>query len=187
MTDDECKNQDLDEIEGQKTAKKSINLSQEERDKRAERMRKLRAKLDDIGNKPVKKEQTIKPKPKVPIKPPTVCKKENEEKPKEKQEENNDYTDDDNSFSSDSEEEIQKPIAKKEKQQKIVANSKRKVKPTPRKVMKIKYYEEPTQAEMLQDRIFLENQHKHDTERKYMKPNNQVRDVDDLSNKLFNY
>lgn len=63
-------------------------------------------------------------------------------------------------------------------------------KPVVRKVFKIKYYDKPTPEELLQDRLFLENQHKDDNEtkiKKHITKNNTHKTDDDLSNKLFNY
>ena len=182
------KNPDLDDkpenvAEDEKTdtlkpkTKKGMNLSQEERDKRAERMRKLRAKLDDIGTKPkIQKKDNDIDKPKKPVK--------KIEKIEEKEEEEIVETD-----SEESSEEEPEPLPKAKKPVKKNVKNKGKVKPTPRKVFKIKYYDEPTQAELLQDRLFLENQHRTDNDYKYMKKKNEPikKDVDDLSEKLFNY
>ena len=164
-----------------------MNLSQEERAKRSDRMKKLREKLDNIGKKPeLSKHKDIEKKKKLPT---SMKDKEKPEKIPEEPQENNDYTDNSDGFTDESEEEEEKPLPKSKKPKKNVANSKRKTKPTPRKVFKIKYYEEPSQAELLQDRLFLENQHKADNDYKYMKKqdNTNKKNVDDLSEKLFNY
>lgn len=191
MSDIEVKNQnnpDLDEnpenvAEDEKTdtlkpkTKKGMNLSQEERDKRAERMRKLRAKLDNIGSKPKIQNKDIE-KPKKPVK------KIEKIEENEKEEEEIVETD-----SEESSEEEPEPIPKAKKPIKKNVKHKGKSKPTPRKVFKIKYYDEPTQAELLQDRLFLENQHRTDNDYKYMKKKSEPikKDVDDFSEKLFNY
>lgn len=185
MSDTDVKNQDLGDDEVPATPrpkpKKSMNLSAEERAKRSERMKKLREKLDNIGKKPENKKIVEKKK--------NVTTSVKEKKIVEEPEENNDYTDNSEGFTDDSEEEEQKPLTKTKKPTKNVANSKRKTKPTPRKVFKIKYYEEPTQAELLQDRLFLENQHRADNEAKYLKKQDNPTKInkDDLSEKLFNY
>lgn len=188
---EEVKNKDdkdleeIDEIKPTPRPKKKMNLSQEERDKRADRMRKLRAKLDNLGSvktKVVEKENKKIPVKKIPTKPKEIKKEVVEEK-------NEESTDIESEWSVESEEEEQKPILKKLKSKKPVIKNNRKIKPTPRKVLKIKYYSEPSQAEMLQDRIFLENQHKADNENQYLKKKNQTKekDIDDLTTKLFNY
>jgi hypothetical protein len=185
MSDSEVKNQDLGDDEVPQTPrpkpKKSMNLSAEERQKRSDRMKKLREKLDNIGKKPENKKIVEKKK--------NVTTSVKEKKIVEEPEENNDYTDNSEGFSEDSEVEEQKPLTKTKKPAKNIGNSKRKAKPTPRKVFKIKYYEEPSQAELLQDRLFLENQHRADNEAKYVKKQNNSgeKNKDDLSEKLFNY
>lgn len=185
MSDQDVKNQDLGDDEIPQTPrpkiKKGINITDEERAKRSERMKKLRAKLDNIGKKPVadKKEEIKK-------KPPTLVKEKKITKKEEKEEENNDYSENSDVLSDESDEEPTKPLPKTKKIEKPIANTKRKQKPVPRKVMKIKYYHEPSQAEMLQDRLFLENQHKADNEIKYLKKK-ELKPTDDLSDKLFNY
>lgn len=147
--------------------KKSINLSDEERQRRSERMKKLREKLDNIGSVP-------KVKPAEPSKRKTIPKKEIEPV-------NNDVE-------SDSESEEEEPVKPVKKLQKSKVKETPK-KAMPRKVLKIKYYHEPTQAEMLQDRLFLENQHRQDNEytlNKNKKEENK-KSHDDISDKLFNY
>lgn len=195
-----CKNltdlSENEEIETEKTTdmpptssrdikvKKSINLSDEERAKRSERMKLLRSKLDNIGKAP-------KIQPKVLKKPPTssrdikVVKVEKENK-EESQSENEEISD----LDSEEEPETPRPKPKPIKKDKINNNHNRKLKkPMPRKVFKIKYYEEPSPAELLQDRLFLENQHKNDNDynlNKNKKPH-AVKNQDDISDKLFNY
>ena len=147
--------------------KKAINLSDEERQRRSERMKKLREKLDNIGSVP-------KVKPPEPSKRKTIPKKEVVHV-------NNESDESDES----EEDEPVKPVKKIQKN-KVKETPK---KAMPRKVLKIKYYHEPTQAEMLQDRLFLENQHRQDNEytlNKNKKEENK-KSHDDISDKLFNY
>jgi hypothetical protein len=79
----------------------------------------------------------------------------------------------------------QQPIRKMKKSKPIPIK-----KPTVRKVFKIKYYDKPTPEELLQDRLFLENQHKDDNDYKFkknMNKNMKTAKQDDLSDKIFNY
>jgi len=127
--------------------------------------KKIREKLDNIRKVP-------KGKPPEPSKKKGIPKKEIEPV------NNNDETDY-------SEEDEPKPVKKLQKN-KVKETPK---KTMPRKVLKIKYYHEPTQAEMLQDRLFLENQHRQDNEftlTKNKKDENKTSN-DNISDKLFNY
>lgn len=189
MTNESSNNQETNDLDDNvsdlptprpQKMKKPMNLSSEERAKRSERMKKLRAKLDNLGSKPVGnfKQETKKK--------PTTSMKEAKTTKKEEPIDNTPLNSDESEISSEeSEVEEQKPLPKQQKIKKTQMNSKRKIKPTPRKVMKIKYYEEPSPAEMLQDRLFLENQHKQDYEQKYSKPT--TKKYDDFSNQMFNY
>lgn len=180
------------------------NISDEERKRRSERMKQLRAKLDNIAEKPsyekAVKERNFVADVKKKIEEKRL-KKQNEEK-KNDEKQNEDYRDDkdeniddideqeEENDDDDSDEEYEKPIKKPiKKMNKPILKNKTipKIKSMPRKVLKIKYYEEPSQAEMMQDRLFLENQHKYDNEAKYLKNSKPKNDLNDISNKLFNY
>ena len=96
--------QSQEEIPNENPKKKGINLSDEERQRRSERMKKLREKLDNISNVPK-------------VKPPEPSKKKGIPKKEIEPVNNNDETDD-------GEEDEPKPVKKLQKN---------KVKETPKK------------------------------------------------------
>ena len=130
-------------------------------------MKKLREKLDNISSVPKVKQPE-------PSKRKTIPKKEVEPV-------NNDVESE-----SESDEDGHVEPVKKLQKNKVKETPK---KAMPRKVLKIKYYHEPTQAEMLQDRLFLENQHRQDNEftLNKNKQDDNKKSIDNISDKLFNY
>lgn len=200
-----------------------MNISDEERQKRRDRMIELRKKLNLVtknSETTIKKASQVKAKDEVKKKPRTskktlqpVVEEIEEKKEITSEEEDDDIENLENevqeakknnekrklkkkpvTISSDEEEsdyesdDLDEEPAKKKKSKPITIPAKNK--PPVRKVFKIKYYGKPTPDELLQDRLFLENQHKDDNDHKIKKNlwKNKTEDKgDDLSNKLFNY
>ena len=169
-------------LSNEKQRRKPLNISDEERQKRSERMKLLRAKLDSIGKAP-----QMPPKPpnknKVSLKDITGVVSPHDVKGlkgrpfQETEEEKSEESE---------EEEPPKPV----KKTKATKGQPMYNKPSVRKVFKIKYYHEPTQAELLSDRLFLETQHQADNNfmlNNRKTNNNTGKDPQDISDKIFNY
>lgn len=162
-------------------SRKKLNISEEEREKRRERMKKLQERLHKVETGKQKVEKTVKP-----------LKSEPQSEMVKTEDVINQEEDTVQNLSESEDEAPAKPAKKAPEAKPKKSNAKAAV----RKVLKIKYYAEPSAEEMLADRLFLESAHRTDEENELKKkkpatppppPAPELDPIQKNMNKYFNY